>query len=403
MDEKKQSIMAAWEKLKAEILKCVDKEGMIHGKEHDLPYRDRMSNFIRKVKATEGLGPEFACFLSSDAIYKKLEEENGVVRVKLQNALTLDRLKKEVEEARASGFTTGDKWRYDVKNYATAYGMSFEEVMHELGYGDYKSPVKGRTIESSILELEEWSKGNGYHLDGVYGSEAEQALRFLYRRAADLNIDGGLYVMLMSDKLKISSGRLYVDYIAVLERRYYEYVKEHDNDLVNLKKKDNTLYNMLLHMAEYAPGGSVSVDEIRELFGVTLTGKKTRRVHESVPLGDLFALADEGVVSKISEHKELHQSLIKMALGAGTTVQSLVSDGLVYKNGMSLPRLARISIDYTDSLYDIKTDVKEAWFKEGVDETTPIAIREKIALGLYDKELELVVSRFCDCSITKNK
>ena len=41
MDEKKQSIMAAWEKLKAEILKCVDKDGKIIGKEHDLPYRDQ--------------------------------------------------------------------------------------------------------------------------------------------------------------------------------------------------------------------------------------------------------------------------------------------------------------------------------------------------------------------------
>ncbi len=79
MDEKKQSIMESWERLKSEIISYADKDGKIHGKEHDLPYRDRMSNFIRKVKAAGNLGPEFACFLSSDAIYKKLEEEDGIV------------------------------------------------------------------------------------------------------------------------------------------------------------------------------------------------------------------------------------------------------------------------------------------------------------------------------------
>ena len=401
MDEKQKSVLESWEKLKSEIIACVDENGEIHGKEHDLPYRDRMSNFIRKVKGMGPLGPEFTCFLSSDSIYEKLKLENNVVRVKKQNPLTLDRLKEEVEEAKASGFTNGDKWRYDVKNYAFSHGMSFEDVMHELGYKDYKSPVKGRTIEGSIQELEEWSRNNGYNLDGVYGSEVEPALRFLYKRAGELDVDGAMYVMLMSDKLKVNSGRLYVDYMAILERRYNEYVRVHEFDIANLKKHDNTLYNMLLHMAEYAPGGSISVDEVRKLWGVTLTGKKTRRTRGEYPAERILEMSDDGVVSKLSEDKELHRDLIRMALMAGTTVQGLVSDGLIYKNGMSLPRLARVNIDYTDSLYDIKMDVKEAWYKEGVDGTTPASERERIALGLYDKELEKVVTRFCDYSMKR--
>lgn len=388
-----EKILEAWNKLEKEIIEFAGKGKVVSGKDHDLPFRDRMYNFIRKVKGMSNLPDEYTWMTTAEGIYSYLERTHQIKREKKIQPLTLDRLKIEVEKAKASGFTTGDKWRYDVKNYAAGHDMTFEEVMHALGYVDYKSPNKNRTISSSILELETWAIMNGGYLDGVYGSDVEPALRFLYKRAADLEMDGSMYITLMSDSLKFHSARLFIDYMDVVERRFKEYLKVHGSSK-GIKENDPELYRMLIHVAEYAPGGSMSMNETRTLFGITPSGRPSRTQYREVDIEtEMDIMSVDGVVSKITDDRTLHEALVRMALRAGTTVEGIVSSSAEYKNGMSLPRLSRIAVSYDDVIADIKADLKEAWEKEGSDIEYNVARKEIVAKALYDKEVERVIEQ----------
>ena len=43
-----EKILEAWNKLEKEIIEFAGKGKVVSGKDHDLPFRDRMYNFIRK-------------------------------------------------------------------------------------------------------------------------------------------------------------------------------------------------------------------------------------------------------------------------------------------------------------------------------------------------------------------
>ena len=386
-----EKILEAWEKLEKEILDFAGEDKVVKGKDHDLPYRDRMYNLIRKVRGLETLPEQYSWMTSSEGMYEYMEKVHQVRREKKINPLTIDRLKAEFEEARASGFTNGDKWKYDAKNYAAYHNISLEEVMHQLGYVEYKSPTKGRTIASSIKELEDWSEPRGGYLDGIYGSKVEPALRFLYKRAGELEMDGSMYITLMSDKLKFAFARLYIDYFDVVERRYNEFVNKHGSAR-GIKEKDPALYGMLIHISEYAPGGSMSMNETRQVLGITPTGRGSRTEYKEVDIEtEIGDLSVDGVVSKITDDRALHDSLVKLSLRAGTTVEGIVSSSALYKNGMTLPRLSRVAVCYTGVIDEIKGDLRSAWTRDSIDIEDSIEKREAIAKELYDREVERVI------------
>lgn len=390
MEQVYESILEAYKKLKDEIILCADENWEIHGKEHELPFHNRMDNLIRKVKKIESLDEDFKCFLSSDSIYKKIEEETGIRRIKLSNPLTLDRLKEQVEEAKRSSFTNGNKWKFDIKNYARAHNITFEEVMHELGYTDYKSPNKNRTILSAVKNLEEWASTRKGYLDGVFGSEVEQDLRFIYKHANELDLDGSVYLMLMSDKLKFSSSRVYIDHMVVLKRRYDNYLKVHGNDVENMKRKDPTLYNMLLHEAKYAPDGSVGVNDIRAYHGFPSVGVSRSNNNSFLPMNEILEYVHGDKVEKVTSNRAFHSKLNDIVLQQGTSIQAVLASSIPYKNGMTLPRLARVEFEYSSIINEIKEDVKEAWKRMNVADDD-FEKKEEIALMLYDKEIERIL------------
>ena len=135
----------------------VDENGEIHGREHDLPYRDRMSNFIRKVKGLGDLGPEFTCFLSSDSIYEKLRLENNIVRVKKQNPLTLNRLREGYLKHAEGTEEVSDEV---IKEYE---GKFLEAINDDLNmpvamsvvWDVIKNPVKSKKLQNLLLKFDE--------------------------------------------------------------------------------------------------------------------------------------------------------------------------------------------------------------------------------------------------------
>ena len=73
MDKTYSLIISIYEGLKLDVVLCADKYGFVHGKEHDMPYHNKMDNFIRKVKSLDNSDGRYDDFLSSDAIYKRIE------------------------------------------------------------------------------------------------------------------------------------------------------------------------------------------------------------------------------------------------------------------------------------------------------------------------------------------
>ena len=383
-----EKLLEAYERLKKVIVSYANENNLIEGKEHELPFHYTMDNLIRIAKK-KNVSEEYKWLTSSDGIYARIEQETGVKRVKKKKALTLDRIKEEIENHQI------DKSKIDIKNYAQTNGITVEEVMHQLGYKNYKSPERNRTILSCIKELEEWAKDKNGFLDGAFGSKVDSALRFIYKKANEMDVDGSLLITLLSEELKFHKARFYYDYREAVDRRVKAYIKNMGNG-DNIQQYDPGLYEMLKHESKYSLGGSVSLTEIKKEHGLQ-TKDVIRSEVERVTSDGLEDLVVNGVIEKITENKQLHRKLVKKAISLGVNVRDLIKSDIVYKNSMALPRLARVGVSYDMVIGKIKSDLKKAWddsvlLNSQIDEYQEEKEKLKIAMSLYPKEEERVIA-----------
>jgi len=126
-----------YEDLKEEVLKYLNGKKVITGLQSELPFENKIHCLVIKAKSNNNTR-----FSSYEKVYQALYEDEGIVRVKMRQPLTLERLRREIEEEKSNGFKNGNRWKKSIKNYALKEGLSFEQVMHQLGYTDYRASQK---------------------------------------------------------------------------------------------------------------------------------------------------------------------------------------------------------------------------------------------------------------------
>ena len=131
--KKHKSCDEMYKEIEEEVIKYVDGKKFIKGIQEQLPFHKLMFNLTLKAKKEKN-----EKYINNQEIYKRIYENTGIVRIKMKRALTLERLAMDIQEAVDNGFPD-NKWKRDVVNYAQWHGLTLEEVMHQLGYTDFKS------------------------------------------------------------------------------------------------------------------------------------------------------------------------------------------------------------------------------------------------------------------------
>lgn len=381
------------ERIKKEIDDFVKNGGNIQDKKENIPYYDLISSFIIKY-------PE------QKWTYKKIYEACGYEYNEKMEAVTIERLKREIDLYVANGGDIyGDrdsKPYYSLLNrvlnkYKKAgINYTYEDIMRLCGY-DYLNQKRNNY---KLMNLFESIKDENGYIDSLKSTaEGKRVLYSIQERAKNKRLSVNDYLM-VTFGVRFSNALTDVDYVSLVESDLLAYEKKYGYNNVNhrhIKYNDTKLLYRLEHLARYFPNGSVTSSEVLNFFGYQSKAKDKKDIDEEMVIETLYKLFPDRDVSGITGFRRLYDQVVKLSVQHDMTEERyLRSKGFSKKNSNQAYRLSKVKQENNDVLYEEICVLREELFKKSDVmnnyDSTQSDISEEIEL-IADKVIKSVMNK----------
>lgn len=311
-------------------------------------------------------------------------EEVGFTRNPTSYPITIDRIKKEIDDYVANGGSIYDPKRglpyYELlSGYRRRTGLSSKEIYRQCGYDYDETLAKIRHLPSEILiDLNEIKDKDGY-IDSLYEKEDGRLyLRTMRHRAKLEQVPFSNYLMFMYG-VRLKTTMENVNYLEEVEKLLVDYVNKYGKEQLSrqsIEKNEPTLATKLRHLAAYFPEGTITYHELLNYFGYSASTTRVFELgnNEENFLKELLKLYPDREIGPKFYENPLYFRAIDYAVKNDETLQQYFrGKGFKYDDGYDVFSVARLS----KMTFEIEND----------DIYNEIIEFRKILLDKYDYDL----------------